>query len=152
MRRVLESIIFEVIARTFIRNLHRELSEYSIPDPAIARIKEAGRQIFYKSSGKQTDLQAIGILAMCSLVLAAYRELSAIESCESAQEVVDRAFSTAISSGMRLMARLAMVILRDPVKILARIPLARLGRLIYGKGMGFQQWSTSDSILASSTW
>jgi hypothetical protein len=112
----------------------------------LARIKDAGRQIFDRLREKQPDLQASVIAAICSLVLAGYRELSiTIGGCEEAQAVIGRAFSAMIGTWMQSSVRL-LVAFRDPVAILSRLPMAGLGWWAWGKSMGFQQWSTNNSV------
>jgi hypothetical protein len=147
MRRLFESIIFAVMARTFLLRLKGELAASSTPDPPLARIKESGRQIFDRLRGEQPDLQACVIAGICSLVLAGYRELLiSIGSRERAQAVVGRAFSAMLGKWMASSVQLLVAMSRDPVRILSRLPMTGLGRWAWGKSMGFQQWSTNDSV------
>src|SRR5262249_50574797 len=146
MRRILESTIFAVMARTFLLRLKRELAASPTPHPPLARIKEAGRQIFDRLRGEHPDLQASAIAAICSLVLAGYRELSiTVGDCEGAQAVVGRALSATLGKWLQSSAQLLLTMSRDPVRSLSRLPIAGLSRWAWGKSMGFQQESTNDS-------
>src|SRR5262249_35994369 len=145
-KQVLESVIFAVMARTFLLRLKRELAASSTTHPPLARIKDGGRQIFDRLRERQPDLQACVIAAICSLVLAGYRELSiTIGRREEAEAVIGRALSATIGTWMQSSVRL-LVAFQDPVGILSRLPMAGLGRWAWGKSMGFQEWSTNNSV------
>lgn len=58
-----------------------------------------------------------------------------------------RASVAMLGTWMKSGAELLVIMFRDPVGILSRLPMAGLSRWAWGKGMGFQQWSTGDSVL-----
>jgi hypothetical protein len=93
------------------------------------------------------DKQARMIVGMCSLVLAAYRELCAggLDSKE-ASEVARRAFFRTYQTPTRLMTRVMLSLSRDPVKALARRSLKAMSEKMYGASMEFDQEVTPESV------
>jgi len=51
-----------------------------------------------------------------------------------------------LGTWMRSSVWLLVAMFRDPVRMLSRLPMAGLSRWAWGKSMGFQQWSTNDSV------
>ena len=62
--------------KTFLRHLGREIgvSLPGEPRPALERVRDAAQQLFDAESPSLPDKQGRMILAMCVVVLAAYRE------------------------------------------------------------------------------
>ena len=86
------------------------------------------------------------ILAMCSLVLAAFRELQHdLEASSAAFDAVRQAFAMTYPTPMIWLFRLWLWFYGDPVKDLQRRSMAKTGRRMYGKSMEFDEEKTQDS-------
>jgi hypothetical protein len=103
------------------------------------KIRCSAQAVFDEDFGTLPDKQARAFLAMCSLVLASFRELkSVVGDSAVAFDAVRRAFAATGAKPMISLVRLWLWWFRDPVGYLQqRRPIARFARRMYGKSMEF---------------
>jgi len=133
----------------FLRHLTTELNR-TFPN-SIQEILERTRltaQALYDSRSQTLpDRQAGTILGMCSLVLAAYRELKiTLGNQQSALDVVKAAVHRNYEAFGKFMNRPLLWISRDPVTLLSRLNLKRWSQWMYGKSMEFEQDTAADRV------
>lgn len=108
----------------------------------------AAAQVLFDSR-RQTlpDVQAQTILGICSLILAGYRELrEALSDSQTAFNILKVAFSQTYQTFGKFMYRPLLWLSRDPVKMIAKLNMAKFVQRMYGTSMGFAQEQTSDSV------
>ena len=133
--------------KTFLRHLGREIgaSLPGEPGPVLERVRDAAQQLFDAESPSLPDKQGRMILAMCVVVLAAYRELGTLTGdAQRAYGLVEAAFRQSYQTLFRLMYR-ALLVFRDPVRRLSAMDLAKNGHRMMGASMGFGQHTDADS-------
>lgn len=105
--------------KTFLRHLGREIgaSLPGEPRPVLERVRDAAQQLSDAKSPSLPDKQGRMILAMCVVVLAAYRELGTLTGdAQRAYSLVEAAFRKSYQTLFRLMYR-ALLVFRDPVRV-----------------------------------
>ena len=134
-------------ARRFLRHLTDEVNKVFPGDgrPVVHRVRDAAQALFDARSHGLPDLQARRNLCMCALVLAGYREvLGQAGDPQQALAVVREACCRTSQIPMRLMMRVMLWCIRDPVTWLSRNSLAALSRRQYGASMGFEDEVAPD--------
>ena len=110
-------------------------------------IEREARRIFNGKRASLLDRRARMVLAMCSLILASYRELHILTGDSSqASDLVGKAILQTNQKSARLMTRALVLSSPDPFKLLSRVSLRGISRLTYGKSMGFDQERTENSV------
>ena len=137
-------------ARSFLRHWTAKVNK-ALPGDGrhvVHRVRDAAQTLFDARSHALPDTQARLHLGMCVLVLAGYQELLAqAGDPQQAFAVVRETFHRASRTSVRLMRLLTRVMLwciRDPVTWLSRKSLAALHRRQYGAGMGFEDKVAPD--------
>lgn len=143
------SVIATMWSLGYLRQLRREAGG-ALPGRgrsiAKATAREA-RRTFADREGSLPDKQGRTILAMCSLVLASYRELvSACGDEERAFQILRNAFRQTYRPMGRLMYAPWVWFSRDPVGALERSDLTRSGVLLFGSSMSFSQEADESSV------
>jgi hypothetical protein len=101
-------------------------------------IKREARALFDERVESLPDRQGRTILSMCSLVLAAYRQLKQrLGDPDAAFQTVRMAFERTYATPMRWYFRFWLWMCRDPVGSLQNSSMARVGQWMYGKSMEF---------------
>jgi len=134
--------------RSFIRSCRRELQGLA-PDPELvaARIRDSAQAIFDASAGSLPDKNARTIYAYCSLTLAAFREIAAETGDKAkAYEFARVVFQKSLESRLRLVMKLWLWFVGDPVGFLSRKSLARIGNRKAGAGMEFDEEKTGETV------
>jgi hypothetical protein len=109
-------------------------------------IKREAQALFDERVESLPDKQGRMILAMCSLVLAAYRQLKQwIGDPKEAFKAVRMTFKKTYATPMRWYFRLWLLMCRDPVGSLQSKSMARQGQRMYGKSMEFVDENSDDS-------
>jgi len=132
----------------FLRHLAVEArTAVSNPDAVVRNSRDAAQRLFDGRTGSMPDKQARMIVGMCSMVLAAYRELCAggLDS-KQASETARRAFYRTYQAPTKLMTRVMLALSSDPVKALSRRSLKAMSERMYGSTMGFDQEVTPHSV------
>jgi hypothetical protein len=92
-------------------------------------------------------MQARSIIGMCSLVLAAYREVATtLNNRKTALDIVKAAFHENYRTFGEMMNRPLLWFSRDPVSLLSKLNLKKWSRWMYGTSMGFEQERTRDRV------
>ena len=134
-------------ARSFLRHLTAEVNK-ALPGNqrrVVHRVRDAAQALFDARSHALPDTQARFILGMCALVLAGYREvLGKAGDPQQAFAVAREACYRTSHTPMRLMMRVMLWCIRDPVTWLSRKSLAALSRRQYGTSMGFEEEVAPD--------
>ena len=113
----------------------------------VERTRAAAQALFDGRHQTLPDTQAQTILGMCSLVLAGYRELgTALGDSQTAFTIVKAAFHQTYQTFAKFMYRPLLWFSRDPVKMIAKMNMAKFGQRMYGTSMGFAQEQTSDRV------
>jgi hypothetical protein len=133
-------------ARGFLRNCRRELRG-RVPDTGrtAAAIARTAQAVFDEGAADLPDRKAKVIRTLCSLVLAAARELRPALGPDAAFDTVRRAFGATFRGPVLLVVRAWLWLSRDPVRSLARVSLAAVGRKQYGASMEFDEARTADA-------
>ena len=134
-------------ARSFLRHLTAEVNKAFPGDGrhVAYRVRDAAQALFDAQSHALPDTQARRNLGMCVLVLAGYREvLGKAGDPQQAFAVVREACYRTSHTPMRLMMRVMLWCIRDPVTWLSRTSLAALSRRQYGASMGFEEEVAPD--------
>lgn len=134
-------------ARGFLKNCRRTMKPLVGDMNALeADIKRQAREIFDDSVDALPDKKGRMILAMCSVVLAAYRQLNQrLDDPSVAFDTVRLTFERTYPTPMRWSCRLWLRMFRDPVGRLQRMSMAKQGQRMYGKSMEFADETTDDS-------
>ncbi len=133
----------------FMRQLHRELRR-SFPEhypQLLVRIRATAQKIFNAGMAGSSDRQPVKMLALCSLILGAYRELLA-ESGDSSRafEIARVAFRRTFQKPIRLAARAMLWLLRDPVRSLSRKALQDSPYKAAESGLEMEQRVNDDGM------
>lgn len=133
----------------FLRNLRREAAPLVSggSGAVVKRTRASAKQLFDAQREKAPDKQGLMLLAMCSLLLAGYRELQA-EGVErkASYEAVRRAFLATFRRSTTGFTRILLAVSRDPVASLTRRPYARVMQIIFGASMGFEERHSDDRL------
>ena len=132
----------------FLRHLGVEAkAAVSNPHAVLRNSRDAAQRLFDARRGSLPDKQAQMIVGVCSLVLAAYRELGAggLDS-KAAFEIARRGFYRTYQTPTKLMTRAMLALSRDPVKALSRRSLKAMSERMYGATMEFGQEVTHDTV------
>jgi len=109
-------------------------------------IKREAQSLFDERTELLPDRQGRMILAMCSLVLAAYRRLKErLGDPSKAFDNVRAAFEKTYATPMQWYFRAWLWMFRDPVGNLQGKSMAKQGQRMYGKSMKFADEKTGDS-------
>jgi hypothetical protein len=148
MRPNLSTIIINTWGSLFLVHLRKEARKIGAWDSSKRKnIKRAARRLYDKGKGELRDIQAGVIVAMCSVVLASYREMLAdVKDVDLAEKLAGDAMFTTARSAYMLMTRIELKLLRDPVSALSRVSLARISSLMYGRSMEFDQEIARDRV------
>jgi len=135
--------------RSFLRHFAAEVNN-AVPNGGrdlVERTRTAAQALFDGHRQTLPDTQARTILGMCSLVLAGYRELgAALGDSQTAFTIVKAAFHQTHQTFAKFMYRPLLWFSRDPVKMIAKLNMAKFGQRMYGTSMGFAQEQTSDRV------
>lgn len=146
MRLKFGSFVASLWATAFLRNCRKVFAPLIAVNPVEARIRQRAQTLFDEELVSLPDKKGRLILAMCSLVLAAFEELKsqAIQPA-LAFDAVRRAFAVTYPAPMTWSVRVWLWFHRDPVRNLQRRPrMADQGRRMYGKSMEFAEEYTED--------
>ena len=114
----------------------------------VARIRDHAQQVFDARVVTHPDPQARVIYAYCSLVLAAFREIrAATDDAASAYAFTRAVFQQSLERPWRLLMKVWLWFVRDPVGFLSRLSLARLFQRNQGTSMEFAEEKTDDSVV-----
>jgi hypothetical protein len=133
-------------ARGFLRNCRKVMTPLVDDMPALeANIRRSAQALFDEDVGTLPDKQARVFLAMCSLVLASFRELKKLVGETAAFDAVRRTFAMTGAKPMTSLVRLWLWWFRDPVGYLQkRRPIGGFARRMYGKSMEFDEEYADD--------
>ena len=113
----------------------------------VARIRDHTQQVFDASVAALPDPQARVIYAYCSLLLATFREIRAETGDPAGAYAFARTvFQQTLERPWRLLIKLWLWLVRDPVGFLSRWSLARLSQRSYGTSMEFAEEKTDDTV------
>jgi hypothetical protein len=135
-------------SRNFLRHFDAGVRR-AFPERApevLERTRVAASELFESRRRSLPDVQGRLVLAMSSLVLAGFRELSARLGRERAHEITREAFQRTYRSLGKFMYRPLLWFSREPVRALARMDFERWGRRMYGASMGIGQERSPDRV------
>jgi hypothetical protein len=149
MRVSFGSLTANTWGRSFLRHFAAEVNK-AAPNgnrDLVERTHAAAQALFDSCRQTLPDAQAQTVLGMCSLVLAGYRELkAALGDSQTALNVLKAAFSQTYQTFGKFMYRPLLWLSRDPVKMIAKLNMAKFGQRMYGTSMGFAQEQASDRV------
>ncbi|HEV3304678.1 MAG TPA: L-2-amino-thiazoline-4-carboxylic acid hydrolase [Planctomycetaceae bacterium] len=134
-------------ARGFLRNC-RNVMKPLVTDVSDveSRIRRQAQVLFDAKVAALPDKKGRLILAMCSLVLAAFRELEHdLKETAVAYDAVRQSFAMTYPAPMVWLFRVWLWFYGDPVKELQRRSMAKTGRRMYGRSMEFDEEKTDDT-------
>jgi len=140
--------VINVLGYFFLRNCHRELRGKA-PDVEllVESIRDHAQQVFDASVAALPDPQARVIYVYCSLLLATFREIRAeTGDAAGAYAFARTVFQQTLERPWRLLIKLWLWLVRDPVGFLSRWSLARLSQRSYGTSMEFTEEKTDDTV------
>jgi hypothetical protein len=148
MRYRFGSLMSNAWAREFRSRVRDELAGAPAADPRAAdRIVDAAQRLFDERKAGLRDRQAAQLLVMCSLILAAYRELGPpAGGGPEALAVVGRALRATFRGRVQFVTRALLWLSRDPVRGLSRVSISGFCRWAYGDGMAFGQTRSAESV------
>jgi hypothetical protein len=142
MGRLSGNPMIDAWGRRFLKHLAAGIAASGSGDGrAVARrARKATRLLIEERAAGLVGKRARGIVGLCSFVLAGYRETLAEKGDPAASvAIVREAFARTYRTPMKLVVRLWLRFVRDPLEALARWPIARMGRKKYGSLMVFEQ-------------
>jgi len=147
MRLAFRSFTANLWARGFMRNFHR------VAGPLVSdrwqletAVRRHAQKLFDDELAALVDKKARLILAMCTLVLAAFEQLKdRLAEPAIAYDAVRRAFAGTYPGPMAWLFRSWLWLHRDPVADLQGRSFVKQGRRMYGKSMQFAEEKSVES-------
>lgn len=134
-------------ASNFLRSLRDVTAGVPSSAEVIEKVKREAKIIFDDGRPSLPDRRARMILAMCSLILAGYREYLIITGSSSeGSHIIGQALLQTNQKSANLITRALILSSRDPFRLLSLVSLKGISRLTYGKTMGFDQERTENSV------
>ena len=148
MRLRFGSIPASIWCRGFLKHL-RSASGPLVCDARVLEgdIKRQTQRLFDDRVSSLPDKQGRVILAMCAVVLAAYRQLKdEVGDAHAVYEIVRTAFQRTYAAPMQWYFRLWLFLFRDPVARMRNRSMVKPIERMYGASMTFAEETTADSV------